>query len=342
MEFSITSEVAEVVGLWLAEGDNKTGSEITFTNNSLELIKFFGSTIQRIFKDYDLNPRIYVYSAGKENTILSLDYPVKYYTDKRAKKPYFIFRVASIEVVKQWGYIVEKVKIDKGYYADILRGFFAGEGNIKKGSHSCRAIRIAQKKPNKLIEEILDYHGISYKFFPRERTYQITGKWNWEKLARIRMADLHPEKRGRFWDVFNEFKEEHYPDYRLKNEILKLLDEPWTSLELAKRFNRSQARVQDILIPLKKRGIVRTFRVRSKNYWISADQNVVIISDVKEKYFKLLKRGDRTTKELAKEFDVCWKSAHRRLMELQKLDIVTKNSNGLWNVIPIKKEVIVL
>ena len=33
-----TSEIAECVGLWLAEGDNKTRMEITFTNNCLFLI----------------------------------------------------------------------------------------------------------------------------------------------------------------------------------------------------------------------------------------------------------------------------------------------------------------
>ena len=31
-------EIAECVGLWLAEGDNKTTAEVTFTNNCFELI----------------------------------------------------------------------------------------------------------------------------------------------------------------------------------------------------------------------------------------------------------------------------------------------------------------
>ncbi len=35
------NQLAECVGLWLAEGDNKSRGEITFTNNCYELIKHF-------------------------------------------------------------------------------------------------------------------------------------------------------------------------------------------------------------------------------------------------------------------------------------------------------------
>ena len=46
--------------------------------------------------------------------------------------------------------------------------------------------------------------------------------------------------------------------------------------------------------------------------------------------------------EIAKEIGVCWKSANRRLTELHKIDLVSKDSNGYWKVITTRKEVIVL
>jgi len=39
---------------------------------------------------------------------------------------------------------------------------------------------------------------------------------------------------------------------------------------------------------------------------------------------------------------VCWKTAHRRLFELQKLNLVAMDSEGVWKIIPRKEEVIVL
>ena len=44
---NINKETAECVGLWLAEGDKKTFREVTFTNNSIELILFFMILLNR-------------------------------------------------------------------------------------------------------------------------------------------------------------------------------------------------------------------------------------------------------------------------------------------------------
>jgi len=341
-EIEITSEIAECVGLWLAEGDSKTLREITFTNNCFPLVKFFANKIEEIFVDSNLRPRIYVYSAKKVSIQIPMNYRINYYSDKRARYPYFLFRVSSVKVVRQWKNLIEVVKYNKKFYTSILRGFFAGEGNIKGGIHSVRAIRIAQGKPNKFIERILKYHGISYRFSYHERAYVITGKWNWDILANIKIADLHPLKKEKFWRLYNSYKEIHYPGNWLRNNILKLLEKPYSSLSLSKRFNRSQARIQDILIPLKKEGIVQSFNVRSKSYWIKSDQNKIIISKIKEKYLKSLKRKEKSTAELAKEIGVCWKAAYRRLTELQKLNLVIQNLTGTWKLLSSDKEVIIL
>jgi hypothetical protein len=339
----ITPEIAECVGLWLAEGDTKTCREITFTNNCFPLVEFFANAVQQLFKNYNLNPRIYVYSAKKEKAKSLLNFRTNYYIDKRARRPYFIFRVGSVHATKQWRILVEKIKHTKKFYTDILRGFFAGEGNLKESTiYSQRTIRISQGKSNKFIERVLNHFGVTYHFSKGERAYVINGKWNWDKLAQIRLADLHPIKRDKFWRMYNSFKELHYPKYMLKNNVLKILHKPYTAVELSKRFERTPARIQDILIPLKKEGILQDFRVRSTSYWIKTDQKKIIISKIKEKYLTSLKRKEKTTTEFAKEMGVCWKSAHRRLVELQKLNLVNIDSQGVWARTYLKEKVIVL
>jgi len=335
-------EIAECVGLWLAEGDTKTGSEITFTNNCTVLVEFFAKSIKNVFKEHQIKPRVYVYSPKKVKFTLDINCQINKYIDKRAKKPYYIYRIGSVKLLSLWRNIVNEVKNNDKFYKYILRGFFAGEGNLKEGSHSNRAIRIAQGKPNKLIEKILDYYCVKYKYRANGRNYVITGKWNWDIFAKNKFADLHPIKKDKFWKIYRSYKENHYPAHYIKNNIMKLLEKPVTSLELSRKFKRSPARIYDILYLLKKEKKIQKFYVRSTCYWIRADQNIIIISKVKQKYLSLLKISRKKTGEFAKEYGVCWKSAFRRLTELQKLNLVVKDANGVWNVDVSKKEVIVL
>lgn len=342
MKSKITPRIAECVGLWLAEGDNKTKSEITFTNNCLPLIEFFADTIEDCFKNNIIYPRIYIYSEKNEKFRFQTNWKIKYYIDKRASKPYFIFRVASVKLFSEWKNLVEKIKNNEKLYRNILRGFFAGEGNLKEGIHSNKVIRIAQGKPNNFIEKILKYHGIKYRFKNPERSYVISGKWNWDKFAENSLADLHPIKKEKFWKIYNSYKEIHYPHNLLKNNILKLLNKPYTSKELSKRFNRSQSRIQDILIALKKSGQLEVFKIKSKSYWIKTDSNKIIISKIKNYYLKSLNMHEKNTTVLSKEIGVCWKSANNRLKELQKLNLVIRDSKRFWQPVNTNKEVVVL
>ena len=326
----------------MAEGDSKTQREITFTNNCFPLVKFFANNIQQLFKRYNVKSRLYVYSAKKEKKRRLLALQTNYYTDIRARKPYFIFRVNSVDVSRRWKIIVEKIKHNKKFYTHILIGFFAGEGNLKESAHSNKTIRIAQGKPHRFIEKILKYHGIKYRYEYHGRAYAITGKWNWDIFAQKKLANLHPVKKEKFWNMYYSFKEVHYPNHTLKNNILKILCKPYATKELSKIFKRTPARIRDILIPLKKDGVLKNFKVRSKSYWIKTDSKKIIISKIKEKYLTSLKRKEKTTGEIAKEMDVCWKSAHHRLTELQKLNLVAKDSKGVWENVPKKEKVVVL
>jgi predicted transcriptional regulator len=340
----ITQEIAECVGLWLAEGDSKTKGEITFTNNCFPLIKFFSKTILQIFKDYHLNPRLYIYSPDENKVKVPLkNIQINYYRDRRATKPYFLFRVASVKIVKEWIDLVKEITRKKIFFTSILRGFFAGEGNIKKtNSHNQRVIRIAQKKPNELVEKILNYHCVEYHFSYHERAYVISGIWNWERLASINLAELHPIKNEKFWKVYNGYIEKHYPNNHIRDNILQLLTKPYTSLELAQMFNRSHARLQEILILLKDEGTLERYKIYSDAYWIRTDQKKILISRIKQNYLFSLKKRKKKISDLAKEFNVCWKSAYRRLNELLKLQLVKQDNNGFWECVPTLKEVIVL
>jgi len=331
--------VAECVGLWLAEGDTKTRLEVTFTNNCPELINLFYKTINKLFKDHKYNLRIYIYSNEDTNVNLSYNCIIKNYIDNRARKPYFIVRLASVEVIKKWKEIIEEITKDKSLYPYILRGFFAGEGNIKTGSHKARVIRIAQGSRNIFLEEILNYLAIKrFSFRLPERSYVIHGKWNWDIFAKIRLADLHPDKKERFWISYNSYKEEHYENNYLIKNIFQILEVPHTTKKLSTKFNRSFARIQDVLIKLKKQRRINNYRVHSRDYW-TKDNNLIIISKVKNKYLFYLTMPRRTS-EIAKKFKVCPKNAFKRLKELEKLNLVKRESNKKWIRIPIRKKIL--
>jgi len=334
----LDQKVAECVGLWLAEGDSKTISEITFTNNCYELIDFFYITIKKLFK-VD-NFRLYVYSPSK-NYKINRDFDIQrvnYYIDKRARKPYFILRLASRKIVKEWNEITKNISNDKKYYSDILRGFFAGEGNIKEGERN-RAIRIAQKNPIELINRILTEFEIEFRFSKRERSYVISSRYNWEKLAKIGVANLHPIKRKRFWEVYNKYKQWHYSHNFIRDNILELLENPTTSKELSEIFERHHSRIQHVLIKLKKEGKIKCFRVRSQAYWTRND-NLIIISKRKKTILDLLNKPRRTF-HIANKLKIDQKTVFKRLNELNRLGLVDRK-NKIWYKLPTNKEVLIL
>lgn len=322
-------ELAECVGLWLAEGSTTSKSEITFTNNCLDLIDLFYKTINSLFKDYKYNTRIYVYSKDGEK--VHLPYPncaFKYYVHKRATRPYFIFRVASVELIKKWNEIIRENLNKKELYPYILRGFFAGEGNVKEGKRSVRVLRISQAIQKEFINNLLNELKITYNFTPSNRMYNISGKENWDIFAKHNLADLHPNKKERFWKLYNSYKQIHYKNNYLYTEIYNALKEPLTTKQLSEKFKRSFARIQDIVIMLKKEEKINNFRSGSMDYWTN-NKELIIISKLKEKYLLFLGEP-RKVSEIAKEFKVGWQSSSKRLNELKKLDLVEVDKNKKW------------
>lgn len=337
----LAPRVAECVGLWLAEGDSKSRREITFTNNCWNLINLFYKTINKIFNDYTYNPRIYVYSKeGGKVDIPIKSCAVKFYKHQRATKPYFILRFASVKMVKRWKKIIEtnlKCQSNNRY---VLRGFFAGEGNLHSGSHNTRIIRISQKEQKRFIDKILDEFNIRFSFDPKKRNYIIYGKPNWDIFARLKIADLHPDKKEKFWKLYNSFKEEHYSTNYLIKEVYTILGKPRIARELSKIFNRSFARIQDVLILLKKQGKIFNFRVGSISYWTN-NEKLLIISKLKNNYLLFLDTPKQTS-EFAKYFKVCWKSSFRRLKELEKLNLTRRRNDGKWIRMQTEKNLLVI
>lgn len=339
---NFNKKIAECVGLWLAEGDNKCNNEITFTNNEFSLIEFFHKNIKKLFLDYALNIRIYIYTSDGEN----INIPIKVnkinrYIDKRARKPYYMWRLASVDLNKKWKFIVNKCKNNPDCYEGILKGFFAGEGDIKSSSHNSRTIRISQKKCA-FLEILLKHFNSEFRYRKENRAYYITHKDNWDRLAKIRIADLHPAKKEKFWKIYKGFKEQHYKHNYLKNSIYEALTNHHLPLELALKFNRSKARIQAILVDLKKENKINNFGVRSISYWIRNDQNVIIISKLKKKYLNVLGKNNKITKEIANYFNVGYKSSFNRLKELEKLGLVKRNKDKTWQKIIPNKKVIVI
>ena len=335
-------KIAECVGLWLAEGDSKTKSEITFTNNQFELIELFHNTITNLFKYNSFKTRIYIYSPNKKIVKIPIKVDIiKQYMDKRARKPYYIWRLASINILSEWKILVNLYKKEKRLYADILKGFFAGEGNIKTGSHGNRTLRIAQLKDS-FIEKLLDYLKIEYSYRINGRSYIITGKWNWNKFVKYKLADLHPLKKKAFWNVYESFKQDHYKTNFLKNNLYDNLIVPCSTKELSYKYNRSQARLSEVLTNLKKENKIKNFRVYSHTYWIRNDKNKIIISKLKQKYLTYLSDKKLRTFQIAKYFNVDNKSSCRRLKELEKLGLVHRDEHKRWFKIKNNKNVIII
>ncbi|MBD3398294.1 hypothetical protein GF412_03765 [Candidatus Micrarchaeota archaeon] len=334
--------IAEVVGLWLAEGWRNSRYEITITNNCLELIKGSYQVLGGLFEGGNFRAYAYLPSKGyglKETLPVAR---VRKYVDSRARKPYYILRLGSVEATTKWKKLVVQTCQGEENYADILRGFFAGEGNIKTGSHSNRAVRIAQKEPSELIDLILSHFEIEKRFEKRGRSYAIVGRRDWEKLAKIRIADLHPDKKKKFWNAYQSYSQWHYKKHHIHNNILECLNRPKTSKELAEEFGRSQARLQDILMPLKTQGVLMCYKLGAgkPHYWVRVDSRQIPISARKKKILDSLVVPKRAL-EIALDIGVNRKILRDHLQTLERLSFIRREGK-YWVKLETNKEVIVI
>lgn len=331
--------VAEVVGLWLADGWHNSSSEIVFTNNCVELVKHFKKVMEHFINGRGASPRIYIYSRHKDSFVVNFpDVKVRWYVDSRATKPYYMYRIASRGLLKEWKAVVKEYKERPERYLDILRGFFAGEGNINFNKKcNSRVVRIAQGKPNYFLECMLRHLKIKYRFSERGRAYEISGRAYLERLATLRIADLYPSKNQKFVEMLKTYKQVHYPKNFLIDNVYLSLRQAKTTKELSALFDRSFGRIQDVVIALKKQGKIENFRVGSKDYWIRKDKNQIIISKRKEKILRWLQVPKRTS-EIASLLNICWKAAYRRMHELEKRRLVVCK-NLYWCRTSPKKEV---
>lgn len=318
----LTNEVAELAGFWLAEGDHKSNREITITNNAFELIQFSHAVLRGLFKTGNFRVYAYLDSEGAESQVLD-GAIMRYYIDRRATKPYYILRFASTKNLAEWKRIVAATCSQEQFYDSILRGFFAGEGNIKTGAHFNRTLRMAQKHRLEVIDRILHHFGIEYKFSINDRSYEIVGRPNWAKLAEIKIADMHPIKKKEFWRVYSSFKEHHHKKNYIRDNILCHLDQPKTCGQLAATFGRGKSRVSSILSDLKRLGKVYDYRVGSTYFWVRNGTNIIPISKRKKTILDLLEEPKRVF-QIANSLGVDEKSVSRRLTELSRLGLVSR------------------
>lgn len=329
----LSNEIAELVGLWLAEGDHKSRYEITITNNAFELIQFSYAVLRGLFETGRFRVYAYLNSEGAESQVLE-GATMRYYIDRRARKPYYILRFASTKNLAEWKRIVAAACSQERLYDSLLRGFFAGEGNINTGAHGNRTIRMAQKHRLEIIDRILHHFGIEYRFSINDRSYEISGRPNWAKLAEINIADLHPIKKKDFWRVYGSFKEHHHKQNYIRDNILCHLDQPRTCGQLAPVFGRGKSRVSEILSTLKIAGKVKDYKVGSTSYWVRSEDKFIPISKRKKSILDLLETPKRTY-EIARNLDIDEKSVFRRLNELSRLGLVSHKDYYWYKQEPI-------
>lgn len=334
--------LSRIVGLWMAEGSTTSRSEITFTNSQPELIQFFHNNIFRFVKPKN-KPRIYVYRKNKNEKI---ELPVKnivyrFYIHPFARRPFFIYRISGVKLVREWLSLVEHVKNQPGLYRFVLQGFFAGEGNLKYIiSTRSRVLRISQGKPNKFIEKVFQVLNLKFHYEQSERSYVISGRENLERLWKLGISELHPIKHKKFRLMLESYKQRHLGRGELRKKILELSDRPKTTMEMANAVDKSGARVSRVLSQLGRENLLNKFKIGSLYYWVNSSRNIILISEVKLDILKIL-RKPRRVYEISKIRDVNWKSSFKRLKELEKLKLV-RQRDGLWYRLPTNKEVVTL
>lgn len=337
----MNKELAECLGLWFAEGDSKTHKEICFCNSEITLVQYFDMILRKTILDSSSNIRIYCYSKeGSNFKVPFKNSSFKFYQDKRATRPYYIWRVGSVKLTKDWRQLFEEVIKDPKYYPDFLRGFFAGEGNIKTGSHNCRTIRIAQKDRIKFIEEMYEYLGLTYTFRKEDRSYYFSGKWNWDIFAKYKLADLHLKRKKKFWDAFNSYKEIHYKNGFLKKETLKLLNKPMTTIEISQELDRSPARVYDVLTELRLENKAKYLHAGKTTYWFKSSLEIIIISNTLAKYLKGI-TNNNSILEMSCQFKVNERSVRKNIKSLQFKGLIEKKE-GKWITKMSKKKLVII
>jgi Mn-dependent DtxR family transcriptional regulator len=324
----ITPEIAECVGLWLAEGDNKTNKEITFTNNSIELVLFFHETIMHIYSGKN-TPKIYVYSPSPRKLFNSIGkIKINYYQDRRANRTYYIYRLADIVFIKEWHNIVKQVKSQECFYVEILRGIFAGEGNIKhiqKGNS--RMVRIASGNRDYFIELLLKYFGVKYTYIAGHRCYWISAS-QLDKLDRIHISSLHPEKESKFRKMIDSVNNVNYPKHYLKKRVLSILDKFYRTQELANIFKQQDLRILEILRELKDDDKVDYVRRDKNTYWARKELISKLILRRKSDILKQLGTF-KSINDIANSIAVYRKIVSKRLRTLEAEGLV-KNVNKKW------------
>jgi hypothetical protein len=323
--------VAECVGLWLAEGDKKTSRELTFTNNCFELILFFHDTIKPLYKGKN-KPRIYIYSPTDRVLVSKLnDFVIRNYVDKRANRTYFIYRLADVKFIKRWKVMVNSIKNQEECYSSILRGIFAGEGNIKHDfkNNNSRSIRIASGLRDAFIEKLLIYFNIKFSYEEHKRQYVVTGRFL-DKLKEIKMASLHPEKEAKFSKMFASLKEKHYSPGELNSLIFFELDQFKTTFELSKKFRKSHLRVLEVLCEMKKENKIGNIKRDGNSYWIKKELMDTYLYKERIKLLKQVLKNKNMT-AIGKSLNLSRKTIRNRLVKLEQEGLVEKKG-GFWVV----------
>jgi DNA-binding HxlR family transcriptional regulator len=259
-------EIAECIGLWLAEGDNKTVREITLTNNSIDVILFFHEYMMKIYNGKNV-PRIYVYSPCRRKLYNSIGgIKTNFYTDERANRPYYIYRIADVSFLREWRVIANKMKNRKKLIEHILRGFFAGEGNVKFDQmYGTRAIRISQGKRNDFLESMLKKFDLKFQYDNKKRMYWITSRRNLLKLKELDIASLNPVKYAEFIRMMRSYS--NISKSQLKREIYSKLMVPTKFNKLSSDLKANWVDTSLVLSELKKEGRIGFFRENREIYW---------------------------------------------------------------------------
>lgn len=247
--------VLKGIGLYLGDGLNSTSknsrNKIAFSNSNEFLLSFTKRFFERINMEIGKVEVLYPSSDSSQQLVdfwsreLNVSRNIiKIRVKENIKSQHccltlWIFSNKSRKGLNKVIGIAIKKSSDSRVAKYILQGIIAAEGNVKLTSNNVlNAIRITSvdKKLKRLICNLLKTLSITFNGNSEDVT--IYGFKNFQKVKKLKLMNLHPEKKDKFEKGFNELISSTIPGIT-QHEILKLIKKGRMSrFQLSKKLNK--------------------------------------------------------------------------------------------------------
>jgi len=289
--FLISSEDIECFGMYQGDGQksikSKSYQSTRFANSDPKLLQKFIEFLQRLgIKEKNLKYNLSVsrninlneeelkeFWSKTLNINKSGFYKIqlrdnKYSNSKVEPKGTLtiIYSNSSFRVVFDalFNYVKRESLKQKRGAAYFLRGLIAADGNVyHKGSKKEVNIAAKPQEDRLSIQKLFSLLGIKPNkdnTTPGKETVRVTGYPNFEIIQKYNLCDLHPKKEDKFKKAMGSYKNK----CRRKGDsillILKKLEKPKTTNQLAREMQRGYTSIKRYLYILENKSLIKRIK----------------------------------------------------------------------------------